>query len=798
MKHRLFKVLTTLALVALMVASLLPTFTLGTNAADITYTWTRVTSVDTLIAGGEFIIGYEATANSGVIIPMANTGSATTSRAGFMFSGAAAVSGDETTLDMTTYSGDGAAFIVTIAESTATAGNITIKTGDAYIGNADTKNNCKLFTEDTVANGTSFTPTIGENDVITLINANEKYNTFSYNSGSPRFACYGGTQKNVVIYQRCHGHAYEWDNMLGVDGSHTLHCVSEYGACTAPTTTEDCTWVDGYCSVCGAKAPDCAHPTTVEIAEVPATCTEDGYAAGVQCTVCNQYTSGHEVITAAGHTEVIDVAKDATCTKAGLTEGKHCSVCGEILVEQTEILATGHTYDADGVCAACGVTALTFDREAFGEASGFDWHAWTATASTGESISGSGFIYGSTKTSIQMNGSREGDYIYNTTALPGKIISVTLKLLSEKTERNFDVLTSDTPFDSATVALLKDQVTDAKQLVTEDGVTWEFTTDHKYFAIVIADKASTNLSSIEIVYEIEEEGEEVAVDRIGGYTVTLGDNIGVNFYMELSEATLADDSAYMLFTLPNGSTQTVYVKDIKGNTNQSYYKFTAYIAVKEMAENITAKLVTAAGESEEYTYTVKQYAMYIIGNPTSYTDKEVTLAKALLNYGANAQLMFGYNTDNLANSDLAEGDKTIADVTIDAIYATNVTDAIEGVTYRGTSTIWNSDTSIRHYFTIADGNVTFKLYDANGAFIKDLEALDSDNGKYIAIEGIVAKDMATTYKVVISNGTAEQTISYSVYSYFNDVLAGNYSDAEKTAIKAAYWYAEAAIEYLAK
>ncbi len=506
MKNRIFKPLTSLVLAILMVATLLPAMFIGAFAEE-TYTWTRVTSVETLKAGGKFIIGYEATANSGIIVPMANTGSATTSAAGFMYSGVAATSGDQTTLNMTTYAEAGEAFVVTIAESTVTAGNITIHTGTGYIGNANTKNNCKQFAADTVANGTSFTATVDTNDVFTLKNANTQYNTLQYNSSSPRFACYGGTQKNLVIYQRTvveapHEHSYSWDSNVGTDGSHTLTCANTDGKCDATSITEDCTWVDGKCSVCGAEAPECAHPTTTEVAEVPATCTEVGYTAGVQCTECNQYISGHEKIPAKGHTEEIDAAVDATCTEAGLTEGKHCSVCEELLVEQDEVPALGHNY-VDGVCSECGEeqpTTLTINRDAFGTASGYAWHAWTATTTTGESITGSGFIYGTTSDSMQMNAktNTNGNYIYNTAALPGNITSIKVTAF-KTTYRGFVVLTSDTPFDSTTDNRLTS--TEATVTVDNTGATWEFTTNHKYFAIVLVDEeGAAYLSSIEINY----------------------------------------------------------------------------------------------------------------------------------------------------------------------------------------------------------------------------------------------------------------------------------------------------------
>ena len=162
--------------------------------------WTRVTTVAELLAGGTFIIGYEATANSGEIVPMANTGSATTSAAGFIYSGSTAASGGKDTIDMSTVS-ETSNYEVTIVASTSVSGAICIKLGDNYLGNTNTKNKCKLFTAEAAT--TAFTPTVGDNDVFTLkIAANQTYHTLQYNTGSPRFAVYGGAQKNVVIYKK--------------------------------------------------------------------------------------------------------------------------------------------------------------------------------------------------------------------------------------------------------------------------------------------------------------------------------------------------------------------------------------------------------------------------------------------------------------------------------------------------------------------------------------------------------------------------------------------------------------------
>lgn len=158
--------------------------------------WTRCKAVSDLTSGGTFIIGYEATANSGKIVPMKNTGgTATTTAAGIMASGSE--------IDMATVTTT-ADYEFSIVPSTTVEDAVCIKVGDSYIGNTDTKNNCKLFAEE--ATTTSFGVSLGANDVFTLkIAANNDYHTLQYNASSPRFAVYGGAQKNLVIYKKTGG-----------------------------------------------------------------------------------------------------------------------------------------------------------------------------------------------------------------------------------------------------------------------------------------------------------------------------------------------------------------------------------------------------------------------------------------------------------------------------------------------------------------------------------------------------------------------------------------------------------------
>jgi len=197
------------------------------------------------------------------------------------------------------------------------------------------------------------------------------------------------------------------------------------------------------------------------------------------------------------NTTAIGEAKEATCTEPGITAGIKCLDCQEIVEKQKEIPMIAHDY-VNGFCSVCNAElpkTLTITKASFPEVSNsYAWYDWSENTASGDTITGKGFLY--QNTAIQMNGSKAGNFIYNDVALPGAIVSVTLTTASG-TNRNYDVLTSDTPFNSSTGKLTG---TSAKKEVTTTGTTWEFDTTHRYFAIVLTDSNPGYLASIEITY----------------------------------------------------------------------------------------------------------------------------------------------------------------------------------------------------------------------------------------------------------------------------------------------------------
>ena len=100
------------------------------------------------------------------------------------------------------------------------------------------------------------------------------------------------------------------------------------------------------CTVCGDEYKDnltalLGH-SMVEVGEKPATCTEAGHTAGVQCSRCGLVESGVTKIPALGHSYGNwTQTKAPTCTAKG-TETRTCTRCNA--AQTRDVAALGHSY----------------------------------------------------------------------------------------------------------------------------------------------------------------------------------------------------------------------------------------------------------------------------------------------------------------------------------------------------------------------------------------------------------------------------------------------------------------------
>ena len=284
--------------------------------------------------------------------------------------------------------------------------------------------------------------------------------------------------------------------------------------------------------------------------------------------------------------------------------------------------------------------------------------------------------------------------------------------------------------------------------------------------------------------------------KLAGYSLSLTGNIGVNFYMELSNKIIADKDAYMQFTLPNGTITKVLVSEAQTNTTinaeKTYYRFPCEVASYEMTQDIKAQMFDGNGKcGKEYTYTVRDYAQYLIDHVDLYQDA-YPFAVAMLNYGACSQKYFNKAVDELANKYLNDDELEIPDRFegyIDNFVANKAENKVLGQ-FAGLSMVLKSETTLNIFYEPKEGIDVSKLN-----FIVDgKEITPVKRGQYyiLSLENIKANELGNSKKFTVTDGTNTLSGDYCAMMYCYQVLQaqeGTYEDALVTLVKAFSNYA---------
>ena len=277
--------------------------------------------------------------------------------------------------------------------------------------------------------------------------------------------------------------------------------------------------------------------------------------------------------------------------------------------------------------------------------------------------------------------------------------------------------------------------------------------------------------------------------RLLGHSISLDGDIAVNFYMELAPEIAQSKTAYMQFTIPNTSAeyqdQKVYVEDLTP-IEGGYYVFKCRVAAKDMTSTITAQILGTDKESTVYTYSVKEYADWLLehkNDSAAYT-KAAPLVEKMLQYGAYAKEYFE-KTDTL---------DALGDVEIDERFADYTSDLSDDL-FSGATLSLKSQTSLSLYFTSED-DLTFSCADKDG---NERVVDTAKNGSYqvARIRNIAAKELQDNFTLTVKSGeTVLGTITYSPMNYCYKALNGGTQDGKLVnVIKALCQYSQEANEY---
>ena len=217
---------------------------------------------------------------------------------------------------------------------------------------------------------------------------------------------------------------------------------------------------------------------------------------------------------------------------------------------------------------------------------------------------------------------------------------------------------------------------------------------------------------------------------------------------------------------------------------ETYYVFSCAVDAKEMADDVISQFFYDGGSTKAHTYNVQTYAKNILANSGDGDTKN--LITSMLNYGAASQTYFGYNTDNMANAELAAPD--YSDVTISGFNAAPG-QGTELAKFYSASLILKSETTLRFFFTAP---ITASY---NG---QELEVKERSGLYYVDVVGIAAKDLDESVTITINDGTNTAEVSFNPMSYCQGVLndtTGAFDQEMKDLVAALYLYNQAANVY---
>ena len=308
--------------------------------------------------------------------------------------------------------------------------------------------------------------------------------------------------------------------------------------------------------------------------------------------------------------------------------------------------------------------------------------------------------------------------------------------------------------------------------------------------------ATGSANSFKFTAEYASKSPEVS---LYGRSITLKDNIDVNYYMEMSDSVFEHD-AYLEFKI-GGQTYKLNASDAAevNENGKTLYKFSCPVNAAQMSDTIETRIVIDNKTEEEYSYSVKEYATELLSKSNEYPAETIKLVKALLNYGTAAQNFFKYNTDKPANAGLSDTDKAVANADFAAYKAVIKIDSANsqsnGLTYYGSSLICKSEMTVRHYFMVNEGcdinNYKFSYVNVYGNEVSLTPKKASDGVYCVDINGIMARNLNSNYacKVTGKNKACIFELDYGPFSYSQKVInSGNSSTELKNLVNALYWY----------
>ena len=651
---------------------------------------------------------------------------------------------------------------------------------------------------------------------------------YSYNQ---TIAATGHSYTSVVTKPTCTAGGYTTYTCSGCGDSYQSDVTSSTGHSYISTVVEPTCTTAGYtnytCSKCndsyqGNNTAATGHSYKATV--IDPSCTTDGYT-NYRCTTCGDTYQGN-IVAATGHSYSA-VITNPTCTEQGYTTYT-CRTCGSSY-KGDYTNATGHGYSAKVTAPTCtegGYTTYTCAgcghsyKDQMTNPAG---HSYSTTVIAPTCTTGGYTIYkchcGDTYTANQTQAT---GHSYKTVTVPATCTTAgsTTSTCSGCGDKQVQTIPATGHAHNAKVT--------APTCTAEGYTTYTCSCGDSYIDNRVAATGHSYANGSCTVCGAADPGYVTPVVQptltLKSPTLEFKDMITVNAFftaeniedvVEMGMITYTEQviewnvetAAYVIPGTTYDAATGRYIAHSQG-INAKYLGDTVYLACyAELSDGsyVYTKLAP---------YSPVQYATSQLKNSTNVQLKQ--LVAAMLNYGAEAQLFFGHNTDNLANATLTDEQKLLpeayradmvgsvpaASTEKQGIFANN-----QGFSKRYPAISFEGAFCINYFFKpnyAPVGDIT--LYYWNEAEFEAAEVLTKENasgtltlaledsGEYRGdIEGIAAKNLSEAVYVaaVYSDGTTEWTsgvLGYSIGAYCASQISKGAAVAALAEATAVYGY----------
>ena len=265
-------------------------------------------------------------------------------------------------------------------------------------------------------------------------------------------------------------------------------------------------------------------------------------------------------------------------------------------------------------------------------------------------------------------------------------------------------------------------------------------------------------------------------------------------YFTLPETVVEDVNAFILVSVGGEETARLSVATLIKDT-QDRYVVEVPLAAAQMTQKVDLTVVSDGVCGTTYSYSVLDYATAMLERNTT-TDEQKAMIKAMLNYGAYAQVYFDVDADNLANEDIFDGANPIDSVTEIIAETEKGQTTATGIASMSYEIYLTSTTSMKIFITLENGadisNYQFALDN------EEVQVEEVAENKYcIVIENIAAAYLDAQYyiRIINTNDNTVSKVTVSAMSCAATAFKATENVALKNLMKAFYLYNQAANEF---